>query len=575
MLWFCLYTGQERQRLIEDATVEKTAPKLPSPKPTPPLPQPTVHKDVRRHHRTELSPRDKLTDHHRLRAENSVDTTPIHSSIERTPSFPDGFGSASSHGFPTPDHSLPPPLPTYEPPPFPPLPESLPPLPSSFDFQPPFVPLPPLPTDPVFPARLPPPPLPGQGYLAPPINMDDMGRFNSGAQRANQLDCDSTSIARACREAAASRQTDNHARPPTEIDVPGEGQSYTWEEDRSNSRPRRQESSRKSDQWGEDRRDRHHSRRHDRRHSRSRHHRDQRHSSQDDDVRSTSWSQRNDRFAEHSPTWTDSQHQFPTSENDVEAADNIIYSVDNCDVAAVDNDAGRATPVGEDEFEDVPVIQSLESRIEAILSQSAECSVPFLSSGSASPSQPAVPPPLPVDDGFPGPPLPCPPDASPLSNDTNPPLPPTDFWPQPPADGPDTFAYQDIGDGMRTVAVNGCSGAGDEDDRMSMSSLSSGEEKLEVNVPALVGLGNGQWPSSSAAVANVAYLTEKLNQLNELKSAIEPGPESLAKFDTILEQVIKDLRLVMCRDVRKKMIESTGFKSFENWCDVKVQRNKV
>jgi len=567
-----VYAGQERQRLIEEATVDKTVVKPQTP------PQPSVHKDVRRHHRTERSPRDKSTEHHRLRAENNADITPVHSSIERTPSFPDGFGSASTHSFPTPDHSLPPPLPTYEPPPFPPLPDSLPPLPDNFDFQPPFIPPPPLPTDQVFPARLPPPPLPGRGYVAPPVNMDDMGRYNSGVQRASQLDCDSTSIARACREAAATRQTDNRGRVPTESD----GRGQTREDERDTARSHRHESSRRSEEWAEDRHERRHSRRRDWRHSRR--HRDHRHSSRDDDdVRSTSWSHRNERYDDLSPTWTHSQDQFPTLENNLEAADTFVAdSVDNDDVAAVDNDAAHCTPVGDDEFEDVdvPITQSLESRIEAILNQSADCSVPFLSAGSTSPITPAVPPPLPpIDDGFLGPPLPSTPDGSPLTDDGHPPLPSTDFWPLPPGGDLDMFAYENVANGMRLAdgvpAVNGCSGAGEDDDRMSMSSLSSGEEKLEVNVPASVEPGDGQWPSSSALVTNAAYLTDKLNQLNELKSMIDPAPESLAKFDTVLDQVIKDLRLVMCRDVQKKMIESTGFKSFEKWCDDKLQRPKV
>jgi len=271
------------------------------------------------------------------------------------------------------------------------------------------------------------------------------------------------------------------------------------------------------------------------------------------------------------------------SENDLEAdVNNLVpdevYATDNGDTAVVDDSVGRCTPEGEDEFEeaDIPVMQSLESRIEAILSQSAECSVPFLSPGSTSPPQQSILPPLPVDDGFPGPPLP---DTLSISDDAHPPLPPADIWPQPPADGPDKFAYQDVAGRMRivdgVVIVNGSGGDGDDDDRMSMSSLSSGEEKLEVNVPTLAGLGDGQWPSSSAFVANAAYLTDKQNQLNEFRTLIKPTPESLEKFGTILDQVIKDLRLVMCRDVRKKMIESTGFKSFERWCEDKVQRRKV
>jgi len=279
-------------------------------------------------------------------------------------------------------------------------------------------------------------------------------------------------------------------------------------------------------------------------------------------------------------------HQFAASlENDVQVSDDLradgAYDVEGCDVAAVNSSADHRTPDGEEDFDDadVPVTQSLESRIEAILSQSADCAVPFLSPGSASPVQPTAPPPLPVDDGFPGPPLPCVPEASLLPDDVHPPLPPADSWPVPPASGPDTFAYRNAVDSVMTgagvAAVNGYGGGGDDDDRMSMSSLSSGEEKLEVNVPASAGLVDGQWPPSLGLVANAAYLAEKLNRLNDLKTMMEPSPDSLGKFDTVLEQVIKDLRLVMYRDVRKKMIESTGFKSFETWCNDKVQHRKV
>lgn len=401
----------------------------------------------------------------------------------------------------------------------------------------------------------------------------------------NRPDCDSTSIARACREAAATRHTDNHGTTPTESDERGEDCSWAREDGRSNSHTHRYESSRKSEEWVEDRRDRRHGRHRDR--HRSRHRRDHRHSSRDDESQAASSSHRNDRYADLSPAWTDSSRQFSTSlQSDVPETDDFPADGSHCaesgDVAAADSSADRFIPDDEEEFEDsdIPVTQSLESRIEAILSQSADCAVPFLSPRSTSPVQPSVPPPpLPVDDGFPGPPLPCPPDASLLADNAQPPLPSTSFWPVPAGDSQDTPTYRDVADGTTAVdvvaAVNGYIGAGDDDDRMSMSSLSSGDEKLEVNVPASTGLGDGQWPSSMGLVANIAYLADKLNQLNDLKSMVEPSPDSLAKFDTVLEQVIKDLRLVMCRDVRKKMIESTGFKSFEKWCDEKVQHRKV
>jgi len=583
-----------------------------------------------------VSPRDKPVDQHRQHVDNSINTstTPVQTGIQRTPSFPDGFALASStHAFQIPDPSLhPPPLPNYAPPPFPPPPESLPPPPEglppplltgSFDFPPPFLHPPPLPTDQVFPARLPPPPLPGQGYVAPPtVDVDGMGRYNPTPQRAaNQPDCDSTSIARACREAAATRRLDDHLRTPND----GNQSHHRRDDDRSNSRPYRHDDGRNHESgrsheggrshesgrgheggrcWDhrvEDRSDRHHGRHRDRRRSRHRH----RHSTHSNDSPPTSWSHRDDRQSELSPTTcADTRlHQFPTSDNDLDVSDgpalkSSVYAVDNgvdSYPAMVDNDdTGHCDDVLEDA--DTPVTQSLESRIEAILSQSADCAVPFLSPGrSMSPTQPM--PPLPVDDGLTdgfyaeGPPLPCPPqDTSPLPDEANPPplppLPTTDFWPHPSdvVGMGDMFVYQGgIGDGAMlvdgVVAVNGYPAAGgDEDDRMSMSSLSSGEEKLEVNVPASTrGLGDGQWPTSATAalVTNAAYLAKKLIELNELQSRVEPTPDSLADFDKVLDQVITDLRLVMCRDVRKKMIESTGFKSFEKWCDDKVQRHKV
>lgn len=396
---------------------------------------------------------------------------------------------------------------------------------------------------------------------------------------ANPPDCDSTSIARACREAAAIRHTD---RTPTENDDRVEGRTRPQEDGRSDGH--RHESSWRSDERDEDRRSRRHGRHRDRRHSRHRSRDRRRHSSREDESQAPSPAHRNDRYADRSP---DLPHQLPASSEDTDAreADDLradgVDDAESSDVAAVGT--SHSTPGGEeDEFEDSdgPVMQSLESRIEAILSQSTDCAVPFLSPGSASPSQQAVPPPLPVDDGFPGPPLPCPPDASHLPVSTQSVFPPSEFWPGPPAENPEMFAYRDVADSVATVdsvaAVNGYSGAGEDDDRMSMSSLSSGEEKLEVNVPASAGLGDGQWPPPAMGlIANAAYLVDKLNQLNDLKSTMEPSPDNLVKFDTVLEQVIKDLRLVMYRDVRKKMVENTGFKSFEKWCDDKVQHRKV
>lgn len=274
-------------------------------------------------------------------------------------------------------------------------------------------------------------------------------------------------------------------------------------------------------------------------------------------------------------------HQVPVSAEKDDSKVTFLLgdnNIDNGDTSAADEtttDHGTPCAVDEDlenEANAPPVMLSLESRIEAILSQSANCAVPFLSPRSTSSDHSVVLPPLPVDDG---PPLPHPPETG----DANPPLPPppSNFWPVPPADGSDVFGYREMSDEKRfdgvASVVNGHAGAGDDDDRMSMSSLSSGEEKLEVNVPA--GVGDGPWPLSSSLVSNAAYLTEKLNLLNDFKSMVEPTADNLVKFDTILNQVIKDLRLVMCRDVRKKMIENTGFKSFEKWCDEKVQHHKV
>jgi pantothenate kinase len=46
-------------------------------------------------------------------------------------------------------------------------------------------------------------------------------------------------------------------------------------------------------------------------------------------------------------------------------------------------------------------------------------------------------------------------------------------------------------------------------------------------------------------------------------------------FLDVLEQIIQELKMVMCKDMHKKMVEGTAFKFYEQWLDTKEHKDKV
>lgn len=261
--------------------------------------------------------------------------------------------------------------------------------------------------------------------------------------------------------------------------------------------------------------------------------------------------------------------------------------------------------------------QSLESRIQAMLGgslpfmqlQKEEESVgsprpPDLSEGatknapiSSTPHKNSPPPPLPPPESEP-PPLP----PLPMEDDPPPPLPP-DPTSQNPADGiflsgeNAAFDNQECGAdvGLDTTADSGadgvtfCMGNDDDDDRMSLSSLSSGGEKLEVielnvEVPGC----SFPWMMNPMMMQN-NFRNNDLNQqmfvasgcssaggpvTNYLNAQMDERKEE-PEFLTALDEVISELKMIMGKDMRKKMVESTAFKSFETWWQASEAQEKV
>ena len=136
----------------------------------------------------------------------------------------------------------------------------------------------------------------------------------------------------------------------------------------------------------------------------------------------------------------------------------------------------------------------------------------------------------------------------------------------------------------------------DDDDHMSLSSLSSGEEKLEVTAPPPPGVMQQQHPPpggvmfASPTLLPTWALDTKLQMQNMYSvSMMTPMPgtsflnspsvnheyEEEQMFSGVLEKVIAELRVVMMKDLSKKMVETSAFKSFEGWWDNEKNIQKV
>ena len=129
----------------------------------------------------------------------------------------------------------------------------------------------------------------------------------------------------------------------------------------------------------------------------------------------------------------------------------------------------------------------------------------------------------------------------------------------------------------------------DDDDRMSLSSLSSGEEKLEVTAPPPPGvMQQQQLPGGAFASPTLLPTWDKLYMQNVYAMqatmlspsylnarTVDHEYEETEMFSGVLERVIAELRVIMTKDLSKKMVETSAFKSFEGWWDGEKNRHKV
>ena len=128
----------------------------------------------------------------------------------------------------------------------------------------------------------------------------------------------------------------------------------------------------------------------------------------------------------------------------------------------------------------------------------------------------------------------------------------------------------------------------DDDDRMSLSSLSSGEEKLEVTAPPPPGVIHQQLPGGVFTSPTLLPTWDKLymqNMYNMQATMLSPSYlnvrtvdheyEESRMFSGVLDRVIAELRAIMTKDLSKKMVETSAFKSFEGWWDGEKNTHKV
>lgn len=151
--------------------------------------------------------------------------------------------------------------------------------------------------------------------------------------------------------------------------------------------------------------------------------------------------------------------------------------------------------------------------------------------------------------------------------------------------------------------------ADDEDDRMSLSSISSGEEKLEIN-PPLPSVSSAPNTSTNFTSPHAAPPTSSVSSTSPWApytygnlmgspplGAMPPGPYQNGMygmnpgqliptqeekedpndktFTTVLDKFVKELKTIMQKDLCKKMVENSAFKAFEAWWDGEVLKSKV
>ena len=264
-------------------------------------------------------------------------------------------------------------------------------------------------------------------------------------------------------------------------------------------------------------------------------------------------------------------------------------------------------PEQQEEANEERRFMSLESRIQSLLSANKDLDLPFGSSDEAASSSEdkfgtphthesdVPPPPLPYDQ----PPLPEAP--LPPEEPTPPPLPPEPAPPPTPEDEqpplpPEPEPHCD----KNTYSSTTPNPPGEDDDCMSLSSISSGEEKLQLNAPILdnrfvppPGMHPMMYPPSAMWYPQVNQYQNYINNvvtttgMNDGSMSLEAVQQKAAMLFTpqdednenmfldVLDQIVQELKMVMCKDMHKKMVEGTAFKFYEAWLSTKENKDKA
>lgn len=151
----------------------------------------------------------------------------------------------------------------------------------------------------------------------------------------------------------------------------------------------------------------------------------------------------------------------------------------------------------------------------------------------------------------------------------------------------------------------------DDDDRMSLDSTGSGGEPgaIEVNqtntaVPPPLVMPSSEMPNSttqvmnwqqqndlqnnymppgymnnfSAGQYNQNFVNQMNNEMNDQRFVNDPKEEAdkhEITFTDVLENFVKELKDIMCKDLCKKMVETSAFKTYETWWDREEEKTKV
>ncbi|WAR03387.1 SE1BA-like protein [Mya arenaria] len=116
--------------------------------------------------------------------------------------------------------------------------------------------------------------------------------------------------------------------------------------------------------------------------------------------------------------------------------------------------------------------------------------------------------------------------------------------------------------------------AQDDDDRMSLDSTGSGGEPGAIEVHATntavppPHIPN-DFPNSSAQVNN-----EINNKISKPKDPKEEADKHELTFSDVLENFVTELKDIMTKDLCKKMVETSAFKSYESWWDDEEAKTK-